>query len=380
MWIDMAEIQRWIMRSGDRTSDLDRISRASAFADRAFDVTGTRVPAGIHSDGENLVWNWQKPSSGSRRHTNSTLYEFVKLSAAPDKAIVDFARRYGVLGAIDEGSAPAYIPFKGERWRIAENTAEMILRRDDFTKRRVDDTDDRVDWYYFAVPHLGIMCVEEKTCPPALSEPLQLWRELSRNAAAIIRIAGELNFTPPLPGRPEDWKSLWVLDRLMNIGEHIRGPHRMSITDVRDARHWLQREINDWLRIGGASIRLLDVGSGGTRWQPQIQLGYREGEFALLGSLGLQLMLTAFGSETIYNCDGCGLPYLRTWKAPNPGCKNYCSDCGTECARRDANHRRKQKMVDARRLARKGFTAVEIAGRVHASPASIRRWTRKSTS
>ena len=374
MLIDMADLVRAEWRCRTEPQDVGSLPSP----DRGGDPKCTHLPAEIHSDGENLVWNWQERYRSSGPHTNRMLSAFLKLSTASDTAIVAFARRYGVLGAINKGFVPASIPFNEEYWRIAQGTGEMILHRDDFTKRRCPDPDYREGFSFFYLSGYGIMEVEQDTCPRFLSEPLQLWRELSQNAAAILRIAAELNLTPPLPGKPEDWRSLWVPKRLMDMGGHIQGPYWAAISRVSDARHLLQNEINDWLNIGGASIRLFDGGAAfGNRWQTAIRLGFGQGEFRLFGSLALQLMLAVLGTEKIYNCDGCGLPYLRSWKTPNPGCKNYCSNCGTECARRDANYRRKQKMINARRLAREGFGAAEIAEKLDPRPACIRRWIKK---
>ena len=53
--------------------------------------------------------------------------------------------------------------------------------------------------------------------------------------------------------------------------------------------------------------------------------------------------------------------YIRERKRPRAGTANFCGDCGTDEALRQADRRRKRKMQDARKLYSEHVTCDEIA-------------------
>src|ERR1035438_5016189 len=89
MLIDMADLVRAEWRCRTEPQDVGSLPSP----DRGRDPKCTHLPAEIHSDGENLVWNWQERYRSSGPHTNRMLCAFLKLSTASDTAIVALDRK-----------------------------------------------------------------------------------------------------------------------------------------------------------------------------------------------------------------------------------------------------------------------------------------------
>lgn len=283
------------------------------------------VPDAVHIDGQHLHWtvpkitgrsNWVKP-------TDRMLTAFIRLASSPDEAIARFAARYGVFGAVElKPDAPPQVnecEYGGARW---------LLSRDQFT--------------------------------PPIPEPLGLWRELSATVGAILGIAAELNHVPPRTGLAEDWKTLGI-------------DFDPSRDEVEDAQFLMKSVVNSWVEAGQISLRLHADGWSDrrTRWQAAIHIG---GTYNLIGGLSLQLMLAVAGAESLFTCSGCHLPYIRPNRTPKHGQNNYCDYCGPDRAKRDADRRRKDKMIEARQLYAEGLSLAGIAAKVNTTPASVRGW------
>ena len=286
------------------------------------------VPDDVRLEGNKLAWTIPQISREKNwtRTTDRMITPFVKLADAKPDAIARFARRYGVFGAAQlRTDAPTQdddILFRGQRWRVSTNLH------------------DGPEW-----------------------EPLELWRQLSRTARAMLLIAAQLNNRPPERGDPADWRILGI----------EFDPKRNK---VEDARFMLWCVVNDWLALGRVGLRMWPHNwSERQFWETEIHFG---GGYNLFGAVALQMMLVIAGEDALYTCSGCGLPYIPAGRRPKRGQNSYCEDCGLERARQDADRRRKDKMIEARRLAAEGKGPKEIALVLNVrSVASVRRWVKK---
>jgi len=290
------------------------------------------VPNQIQAEGDRLTWvypiktskaNWATPG----KHIISS---FLRL--ATEKAtepFVKFAKRYGVFGAFQlPVSAPEKendILFNSERWRVSN------------------------EYYARSSPHW---------------EPLELWRTISAEATWMLRMAAALSQNPRRRNDdPEIWREL--------------APD-FTRDQIEDAQFDLWRAVNVWLKIGRVQLRMARPHSwDNPDWQTEIHYG---GQFNLFGALATQLMLVIAGAEKLYTCSGCRIPYVRKKKLPKSGQSNYCSDpsCGRKRARYDADRRRKDKMIEARKLASSGVRVREIARRLNLTTDTAKRWVRSA--
>jgi hypothetical protein len=287
------------------------------------------VPPQIQALGDRLVWGhmdrreitWVTPG-------NRMISDFVKLaSATSTEPFVRFAKRYGVFFAeerpLEEGESLDALIFGNKLWRVSDPFAR--------------------NW-----------------------EPIEFWREVSRYVQAILRIAAQLREIPPRTGDRKDWRVL--------------GDEGPSL-DPGQALFLLELEVDTWLRAGNVRLTTRaryesERQTSRTIWWTEVVCG--SWFSSLFGSIALQLMLLIAGSETLYTCTGCGVPYLPAGRRPKHGQNSYCDDCGLERAKRDADRRRKDKMIEARRLHAEGVAPEEIADRLNVrSVASVRRWLKK---
>jgi transposase-like protein len=279
------------------------------------------VPPQIEAQGDLLVWGSPVPGSLTRVMPSDRLIsDFLKLGSPTSmKPFVKFAKRYGVFGAT------------------------QLL---DWEKVPVSLSDALV---------LGKERWEVLGCIGTEWEPIEFWRVLS-------------GVDPPSD-------NVWT--QFAESAEEREWPPAHHLW----ARSLLAKVVNHWLRVGRVrlSISLSDLSKPPVSWETQIVCG--DIYSTLFGTIALQVMLLIAGAETLYTCNGCGIPYIPAGRRPRRGQNSYCDDCGLDRARRDADRRRKDKMIEARRLHAKGAKPEEIADRLNVrSVASVRRWLKKGRS
>ena len=238
-----------------------------------------RIPKSVNLEHGNLIWRYGKmPPSEFHRPTDNTLLKFSELATATGDAIREFARRRGVLEAAQikpKYKQPTDIKLSdGTVWRLGVG--------------------DRIEG----------------------TEPLGLWQGLAREVRAILRInaalKGRTHNPSPTIGSPEDWE-------VLGEGEPLE--------DVRDAQFFLQIVVNRWLMMGKVRMELQTTGFLADRTAWNLEIAYD----ALAGGLAYRLLLTVVGESRLYACTGCGRPYIRFARAPQPGQENFCDD--EECAK-----------------------------------------------
>jgi hypothetical protein len=150
-------------------------------------------------------------------------------------------------------------------------------------------------------------------------EPIDLWLSLTRRLRAVLRINAALKGRSrnplPTPGEPDDWA-------VLGGGPPPDTPE--------DAQFFLLDEVNWWLSIGGVRLQLgiLSFSEKRTAWK--LEVAYN----GLAGGLAYRLLLMVTGESSLYACDGCGIPYVRLKRAPQPGQENFCDDCSDVAQKR----------------------------------------------
>jgi hypothetical protein len=271
------------------------------------------VPDNIRVIGDLIHWSVPPEAKDKKyaRLTNMSVVEFSKLHCRPPQAVADFAAHHGVFGLkrLKDGAPkmPNEIAGDGARWLVSSQWAG-----------------------------------------PEDSEPISAWQSLSRRAFAILRINAALKKgrrRNPLPfvGLSDDWLVLGI--------DTAEGGRTL---DVEDGQFYLCLEINDWLETGGVGLRLapLEWSALHTSWK--LEMNYF-GFYDLFGALAYRLLLMVAGEESLYVCDGCSNPYIRTERAPRAGQENFCSD---EC-RRVGMNRATQRSREKRRKTLHGETRPE---------------------
>ena len=204
-------------------------------------------------------------------------------------------------------------------------------------------------------------CYCRRQVAPKHESPFDEWRRISRKVCALLNIGAELQLGKKRITR-EEWKYVRFYDE-----------RRLDqLTQSSAARFELQLEISGaWLHDCGFSMRW---GRESARFG--LEIDYRG---AMLSAVGLQLALTISNSASLYMCSGCGIPYARSLdkRRPKTGQSNFCDECGTVVARRQADRRRKAKMTETRRLHDQGVSVKEIAERLGTKLATVHGWSKK---
>ncbi len=257
-----------------------------------------RIPARVRIEDDSLVWAYDE-NQDWRRPTDRAVIAFSRLAEAPADQLREFAARYGVLKAARikpryQRETDIELP-DDSIWRVGTDLAYLVVEGH----------------------------IEGR-------EPIALWQFLARQMRAILRINAALKgrTRSPLPtvGTLEDWQ--------------VFGGTGLPLEDVRDAQFFLSSAVNDWLRFGGVWLELGITEWSRSRTDWKLEISYS----GLIGALSYRLLLMVAGESSLYACDGCGQPYIRTKRAPRPGQENFCDDCeGVAQKRATQRYREKGK-------------------------------------
>ena len=214
------------------------------------------------------------------------------------------------------------------------------------------------------------------------SEPIAAWQFLSRRAYSVLRIAKALE--KGRPGDEEDWALLSTpydgTDRqtaqfygLSNnarweFDKRTRSPGFRNAIDYGKAT--IAGEVSEWLEKFTVYLTM----AWKSRWQLEMSFKGR-----MLAAIALQLALAVANAESLFTCNGCGRPYIRSkQRKPNAGQANFCPGCiGSRKPQREAEKRYRENQREARKLAAKGVPIAEIANKINRTAAIVRGWLKK---
>jgi hypothetical protein len=301
---------------------------------------GKRVPFGVVgvpgtvrlSDNRTMV-EWQLQPVRFRRPQPSMFNGFLRLAKSSPEDIAKFARSWGILSA-PGGKPCCYMSSKG-------------------------------------------------------SEAISTWRYFSVRATHVLNIAARLK--DGRPGSDDDWRGLGVCDDVreddVRRGLDLSKVHGLGMLQqppkdqprkrrLESEASSIAFEVNEWMTLGQVQLKLLDVSRDD--WQLAVQYG-REGFIGgfLFSAIALQLALTVGGAGGLYLCSGCRFLYIRDKddKDPGRGRRNFCESCRDEGVDRKINDQlRRERMVKARELARRGLSVEQISQKVGSRLETISRW------
>ena len=198
-----------------------------------------------------------------------------------------------------------------------------------------------------------------------LSESLDDWREIARDARATLRTAQLLRAGQLAP--PEEWEAIRGKGTRLSgfgvIGFVREGPwkHDAAWEAERERERQAKRAI--WV-TGGPTLadqhrsfwNAMDgwVLRGGVRpfleWGPGMKPTIRLGGWSLYGAIAVQLLFEVSRTGGMVICTSCGTPFLPAARRPRWDQNAYCLDCGRKAAARDAaaRYRRTEKYQQAR--------------------------------
>ncbi len=316
------------------------------FADRSrrgrpMKVNGIVVPDRVEVKGRSLIWS--RPKYHEVYPSDRLLLSFVKLAdEISPKAFLKFAQRYGVFGAIrlfrKDLPRDTDIRLGFQRWRVS------------------------VDRDYTNYSPLALM-----------REPIALWRRLSKNARAILQVAAELKNHRRV-ARREDWRDMYF-----EPPKYIDYP-----VSTWDAWWRLIVFVNHWVQVGRVRLALQP------KYDPRRKNPFRfnaleiniecDGEYNLFGALATQIMLAVAGKDKLATCSSCYFPYFPV-RQPKAAQNSYCQDCrDLGRPQYDADRRRKEKMIKARSLAKKGVRVAKIAADLEITKETAGRWIARKPS
>jgi hypothetical protein len=228
--------------------------------------------------GEHWLWDGQVAREAivtrqrAEHDGRGILDEFILLTDAPDKAILQYARTWGVL-ELCRHALPACHEFQLSKYLLLPPPVTMK------PSPRVEPPSD------------------PRQCPPLGREPLTTWRFFARQARALLTIAADLQYGRL--GALEDWSMLLR-----------KGVKPAQSLDAH--RACLRNAIGDWLRIGRLKPAMDDL-SGALTWTGA----------DLFGELTVQIALAAQAADGRVFCVACGKPYQPKRRVIRCGF-NYC--------------------------------------------------------
>jgi hypothetical protein len=271
---------------------------------------------------------------------------FLELADSDDQAILEYARKWGVLGLCKHGLPAAHrrSPDRKSRMFILEKPGCTITRKGDWLYESLDR------WRYYArlMRSIVSLAVEAGKARVRNEEEFRaaVIAQFQASKAAdevdgksriehfrIIRPKGfgtkrhsafpKVEISAEVPGKVEDWQIV-IQDSWDGLTLGI-----YSVDPVRTARMQLCKAINGFLELSGVVPRVM--------WsdEPRFKLAGRAARGFLFPTLAVQLMLLINGSPDYALCSSCSKPILLR-KGQSISRRSYCKDCGAKAARREA--------------------------------------------
>jgi len=275
------------------------------------------APARIDLDPEQQWLDWRggaRPTLvRARRDLSEKLLErFVRLADAPTEEIVEFARRWGLLGSHDLGNYP------------------------DLLDRAEDVRDD-------VVAHLaGLTQWRGKG-----REPVAAWRCWSQHAGALLRVSDALR--QGQVGRPHDITVLCHPSPTADTWPDVAGlqprwfrqpDYAPPASTLRNHRELVEVFTERWVHAGHVRPTL--------RWTANARTVELAGR-GLMGALAVNLLAAVHGTISLAVCSGCSGLYLPT-RTPRETQRHFCERCRDDGeplrhAKRDSRARAKARIL-----------------------------------
>jgi hypothetical protein len=321
---------------------------------RAVPAGQIRIPRETWLEGDSLCWRMgEEPPM--REVPRTMLTRFVQLSDAD--SILSFARQWGVLSiasqptsnwyAIQQGVSQTYFP-----GRFITSGKEPIAA-----------------WLFYARRARALLNIGAALKQGKLGD-MSDWAEFARFFSKTTDPA-KLDF------------SVSKEHLLYGLGPSLIGTLDTAEDRLARARGRLTEEITAWFtlwRAGGEEHRYLPDFSlvwdeETERWDLRIDYwGF------LFPAIAMQLALILADADSLYNCSGCGTPYIRPRdrKRPKAGWANYCGECSKAgVAQRRAVESYREKRKEAMRLHAGGSSVSDIAEQLNTEPGRIHGWLAK---
>jgi len=294
----------------------ERLATSEGETDRPFPVRPIWVPDGIRLDSaEDLIA--LPPSAGRRSERpafpkKGMFEEFVNLKEASSAAILEYARRWGMLG-IWQDSHPAVEAIIGESADPADPFPQPLPRTADVTR-------------YGFFGWIGGEYVE----------PAAIWRLFACQAHAVLDVAALLHAGELAPK-----------DEMALVHAFCHPIERPKL--ARDAvRQWdlIGAVIEDWLILGRVMPSL-------TRFAGNVGVSYAGTR--LFGYLAVQLLLAVARAEGFVTCSGCTRIYEPQGRRPAPGKRRFCRKCrnaGMDVKAAQSDYRRRLRAKNSKRSRR----------------------------
>lgn len=250
---------------------------------------------------DRLIWTaeWNLASdpvldhmvSERKKSDPQLLFKFTKLADSPPADILEFAKKWGVLGICKHDLPYTHIPPP-----LVETPIKF--------------------W-----------CVPRENKNGEYWESVKAWRYYARHALAMVRIAANLHRNRP--GEIEDWNTIGGFDA--DSDDWVRG------VSVNNDRIFLATQVSFWLEIGNVRPKF--------EWRDNITTISFDAH--LFGVLASQLLLLVSRTKGLGFCSNCGDPFVPVNRRPKEGQRNYCAKCGRKAALRDAQRDRRRRLKGA---------------------------------
>lgn len=307
------------------TEPYEELALTRGDLDRPLSGLRWRPPESIRPEGRGLRWR----QTGEYIQAAAGMLEgFLRLASGPEARILQYARKWGVLGLCKHGLPYLGMPHTRLAW--------CELQRERGTGA-----------------HYGAW------------ESFDSWRLYSKSAGSVLSVAAYLHRDRLAPADDVRAACALVTPTVQRLLGH---EPEDSVATLDDQRVLVDGLVNLWLWLGGVRI-VFD-------WSRQgavIGLGGHAWHHGLFGALAVQLMLAVCRSDGLALCSACSKPYAprRRLKARQ---RSYCPKCGRRAAIRDAARDYRTRRATAARLYRSGLSRTEIAHRLSVDPVKVKRW------
>ena len=227
---------------------------------------------GDNLDGEEgLLWSQNKGA----RWTSvgpGLLEGFLALAEQPASAVLDYARRWGVL-LVCKHNLPA-----GHRLTGGPSTRTGGYKSCSLHSRRGG---------------------------AGYWEPIEVWRDWARRARSVLQLAEQLS--DGRLGSPDNWRGISPVPLAMYLPPKTIVEARLSLVSA----------VQTWLEWGRAQVSIAWTGKS-----PDVTLGRNR----LLGALAIELLFTMTRSRGFALCSSCGRSYAPK-RRPRADQRRYCEAC-----------------------------------------------------